>query len=127
MSRKSSLAPESQAVITLLRERGPSSLAELLNHFPAGGRSGLRKRLSNLCDGNWIDIAWNADGEMLWLVAPRARAALPKPPQPASTPPVLVPPRRINVMAGTYRPPPLTPTRPGALDYQRCASHGVRC
>lgn len=28
---------------------------------------------------------------------------------------------------GDYTPPPMAPTRPGALDYQRCASLGVRC
>ena len=38
-----------------------------------------------------------------------------------------VPPRRINEIVGNYTPPPMAPARPGALDYQRCASQGVRC
>ena len=87
----------------------------------------LRKRLSNLVDGNWLDIAWAADGEMLWLVAPRARAAQPALPTPASHAPTLVPPRQINAMAGTYTPPPMAAARPGALDFQRVGSVGYRC
>ena len=90
-------------------------------------RSKLRKRLSNLYDGNWLDIAWAADGEMLWLVAPRARAAQPALPTCASHAPTLVPPRQIKVMAGTYTPPPMAAARPGALDFQRVGSHGHRC
>ena len=131
MSRKPTLCKQSAAVVAHLKQHGAATLDELLPHFADEGRSKLRKRLSNLVDGNWLDIAWDARGAMLWLVAPRARAALPTLPPSApsapSAPPVLVPPRRINVMQGTYVPPPMAPARPGALDYQRCASQGVRC
>ena len=128
MSRKPTLCKQSAAVVAHLKQHGAATLDELLPHFADEGRSKLRKRLSNLVDGNWLDIAWDARGAMLWLVAPRARTALPTLPQAApSAPPVLVPPRRINVMVGTYTPPPMAPARPGALDYQRCASQGVRC
>ena len=128
MSRKPTLCKQSAAVVAHLKQHGAATLDELLPHFADEGRSKLRKRLSNLVDGNWLDIAWDARGAMLWLVAPRARTALPALPQAApSAPPVLVPPRRINVMQGTYVPPPMTPARPGALDFQRYASHGFRC
>ena len=127
MSRKSALCAQSAAVVAHLKQHGAATLAELLGHFPADGRSKLRKRLSNLYDGNWLDIAWAADGEMLWLVAPRARAAQPALPTPASHAPTLVPPRQINAMAGTYTPPPMAAARPGALDFQRVGSHGHRC
>jgi hypothetical protein len=128
MSRKPTLCKQSAAVVAHLKQHGAATLDELLPHFADEGRSKLRKRLSNLVDGNWLDIAWDASGAMLWLVAPRARTALPTLPQAApSAPPVLVPPRRINVMQGTYVPPPMTPARPGALDFQRYASRGFRC
>lgn len=128
MSRKPTLCKQSAAVVAHLKQHGAATLDELLPHFADEGRSKLRKRLSNLVDGNWLDIAWDASGAMLWLVAPRARTALPALPQAApSAPPVLVPPRRINVMQGTYVPPPMTPARPGALDFQRYASRGFRC
>ena len=70
MTRKSTLSPESAAIVSHLKQHGAATLDALLGHFPAEGRSKLRKRLSNLYDGNWLDIAWAADGEMLWLVAP---------------------------------------------------------
>ena len=128
MSRKPTLCKQSAAVVAHLKQHGAATLDELLPHFADEGRSKLRKRLSNLVDGNWLDIAWDARGAMLWLVAPRARTALPTLPQATpSAPPVLVPPRRINVMQGDYVPPPMTPARPGALDFQRYASHGFRC
>lgn len=131
MSRKPTLCKQSAAVVAHLKQHGAATLDELLPHFADEGRSKLRKRLSNLVDGNWLDIAWDARGAMLWLVAPRARTALPTLPQATpsapSAPPVLVPPRRINVMQGTYVPPPMAPARPGALDFQRYASRGFRC
>ena len=127
MTRKSTLSPESAAIVSHLKQHGAATLDALLGHFPAEGRSKLRKRLSNLYDGNWLDIAWAADGEMLWLVAPRARAAQPALPTCASHAPTLVPPRQINVMAGAYTPPPMAAARPGALDFQRVGSHGHRC
>lgn len=126
MSRKPSRTPEIVAVLNLLRDRGAATLAELRPHLPADAYQGqLLKRLSNMADRGWLLQEWSSDGERLWLIAPSARAALPKPPAPAAL--VLVPPRRINVMVGTYTPPPMAPARPGALDYQRCASQGVRC
>ena len=127
MTRKSTLSPESAAIVAHLKQHGAATLDALLGHFPAESRSKLRKRLSNLYDGNWLDIAWAADGEMLWLVAPRARAAQPALPTCASHAPTLVPPRQINVMAGDYTPPPMAAARPGALDFQRVGSHGHRC
>ena len=127
MSRKPTLCKQSAAVVAHLKQHGAATLDELLPHFADEGRSKLRKRLSNLYDGNWLDIAWAADGEMLWLVAPRARAAQPALPTCASHAPTLVPPRQINVMAGTCTPPPMAAARPGALDFQRVGSHGHRC
>ena len=127
MSRKPTLCKQSAAVVAHLKQHGAATLDELLPHFADEGRSKLRKRLSNLYDGNWLDIAWAADGEMLWLVAPRARAAQPALPTCASHAPTLVPPRQINVMAGDYTPPPMAAARPGALDFQRVGSHGHRC
>ena len=81
MSRKPTLCKQSAAVVAHLKQHGAATLDELLPHFADEGRSKLRKRLSNLVDGNWLDIAWDARGAMLWLVAPRARTALPTLPQ----------------------------------------------
>lgn len=134
MIRKPTLCAQSAAVVAHLVRFGPSTMDELADAFPQEERSLLRKRLSNLCDGNWLDISFTAAGGMLWLVAPRARARAalvtrPERQQAAapSAPPVLVPPRRINIMQGTYTPAPMAPARPGALDHKACASVGVRC
>ncbi len=125
----SKLSPASKAIAEHLHQHGPASLDELLEHFPAEGRGALRRRLNNMLECLWLDISWDAAGKVLWHFAARAR--VPRAAQPQGTPPVpqglLVPPRRINVMVGTYTPPPMAPARPGALDYQRCASQGVRC
>lgn len=48
-------------------------------------------------------------------------------PKPVQAKEDVVSPRRINVMLGHYEPRLMPPARSGALDYQRCASHGVRC
>ena len=126
MSRKTTLSPESLAILNLLRERGPCSLVELRLNLPAAfSKFHLVKRLGTLVDNGWLQVLWPTEDERLWAVSPRARAALPKL-QP-NEPPVLVPPRRISVMSGNYTPRPMHPARAGALDYQRCASHGVRC
>lgn len=126
MSRKTYLSPESLAILFLLRERGPCNLAELRLHLPAEfDKFHLVKRLGTLTDNGWLQVLWPDENDRQWLISPRARAALPKAPQKA--PPVLVPPRRINVMVGDYEPRLMPPARSGALDYQRCASHGVRC
>ena len=127
MTRKSTLGPESAAIVSHLKQHGAATLDALLGHFPAEGRSKLRKRLSNLYDGNWLDIAWAADGEMLWLVAPRARAAQPALPTCASHAPTLVPPRQINVMSGNYVPARGPALRAGAMDFRSCPSVGYRC
>ena len=127
MSRKASIGPASVTVLNHLKQHGACTLDELRPLYSAEGRTRFHQRLNNLVYGNWLDIAWSASGDMLWLIAPRARAALPTTQQPASSPPVLVPPRRTSVMEGHYQPPRFAPARSGALDYQRCASHGVRC
>ena len=126
---RSKLSPASKAVAEHLHQHGPASLDELLEHFPAEGRCALRRRLNNMVGCNWLDISWDSAGKPLWHFAARAsvpRAAQPQPATPA-TQGLLAPPRRINVMVGAYTPPPMAPARPGALDYQRCASQGVRC
>jgi hypothetical protein len=39
----------------------------------------------------------------------------------------IVPPRRINVMQGTYVPTPSPTLRSGAADYRTCPSRGLHC
>ena len=84
MSRKPTIGPQSVAVVEHLKLHGASTLEELRVHFGAEGRARFAQRLSNLVYGNWLDISYAANGDMLYLVAPRARAALPKPQAPAS-------------------------------------------
>lgn len=126
MSRKTYLSPESLAILNLLRERGPCNLVELRRHLPAEfSKFHLVKRLGTLVDNGWLQVLWPDENDRQWLISPSARAALPKLQQ--TDAPVLVPPRSINVMAGNYEHRLMPPARLGALDYQRCASHGVRC
>ena len=133
MTRKSTLSPESAAVIKHLKEHGSSTAFAMHPQFQDMSRTQLLKRLGNLVDLGWLDFTWNNAGDKMWFLRASARAipvhtvADEAPHQAAPAPPVLVPPRRINVMVGNYTPPPMAPARPGALDYQRYASQGVRC
>ena len=71
MSRKPTLCKQSAAVVAHLKQHGAATLDELLPHFADEGRSKLRKRLSNLVDGNWLDIAWDARGA-IGMIQPRS-------------------------------------------------------
>ncbi len=125
MSR--SMGAENAALVMHLKDGGRQSLPQLLAHFAPVPRTVLGKRLRSLRELGWVDYADSESGERLWYACshrPRPRQR----PQPATDTPVLVPPRRIDVMqGGCYRPAPLPPARAGALEHQRYASHGVRC
>ena len=132
MNRKSTLSPESVAVIKHLKEHGRCTAAVLCMHFAAMSRKQLLKRLGNLVDLGWLDFDRTDTGDKVWFVRSSARAVAvhttePKeqPPETAAMPVAL--PRRINVMLGEYVPPRMASLRPGALDYQRIASRGYRC
>ncbi|NMM75374.1 hypothetical protein B2J88_20205 [Rhodococcus sp. SRB_17] len=127
MSRKTTLGHESLVLVTHLRAHGPSTAKTLLAQFPAEKRPDLLKRLSNLIAGGWLDFGWNSEGVQQWFVRPSARAALAVAVATPPATPNLVPPRRINVMAGTYTPPSFAPTRRGAMDFAAVASRGFSC
>ncbi len=105
MNRKSTLSPESAAVIKHLKEHGRCTAAALCLHFAAMSRKQLLKRLGNLVDLGWLDFDRTDTGDKVWFVRSSARAVAvhttePKeqPPETAAMPVAL--PRRINVMLG---------------------------
>ena len=132
MSRKSTLSPESAAVIKHLKDHGLCTAAVLCMHFAAMSRKQLLKRLGNLVDLGWLDFDRTDSGDKAWFVRSSARAVAVHTTEPKESPsetealPVALP-RRINVMLGEYVPPRMVSLRPGSLDYQRIESRGHRC
>ena len=129
MSRKSTLSPESGAVIRHLKANGRSTAAALRPHFAAMSRAQLVRRLDSLVTLGWLDFCWTEAGDKTWSIRSSARAIpvhTTEPEEPPAAPPVALP-RRINVMVGDYVPPRMSSLRPGSLDYQRIESRGHRC
>ena len=132
MSRKSTLSPESAAVIKHLKEHGRCTAAVLCMHFAAMSRKQLLKRLGNLVDLGWLDFDRTDSGDKVWFVRSSARAVAvhttePKEPPSATAALPVALPRRVNVMAGTYEPARSPALRAGAMDFRNCPSVGYRC
>lgn len=133
MTRKSTLSPESVAVINHLKEHGTSTAVQLLGRpqFTGANRTLLLKRLGNLVALGWLDFTWADDGKKAWFVRGSARAIevhpvaeLAQAPEPELP---KVEPRRIDLMAGIYVPPRGPALRAGAMDFRACPSVGHRC
>lgn len=132
MSRKSTLSPESAAVIKHLKEHGRCTAAVLCMHFAAMSRKQLLKRLGNLVDLGWLDFDRTDSGDKAWFVRSSARAVAvhttePKEPPSATAALPVALPRRVNVMSGTYVPARGPALRAGAMDFRNCPSVGYRC
>lgn len=132
MSRKSTLSPESVAVIKHLKEHGRCTAAVLCMHFAAMSRKQLLKRLGNLVDLGWLDFDRTDSGDKVWFVRSSARAVAvhttePKEPPSATAALPVALPRRVNVMSGTYVPTRGPALRAGAMDFRSCPSVGYRC
>ena len=132
MSRKSTLSPESAAVIKHLKEHGRCTAAVLCMHFAAMSRKQLLKRLGNLVDLGWLDFDRTDSGDKAWFVRSSARAVAvhttePKEPPTATAALSVALPRRVNVMSGTYVPARGPALRAGAMDFRNCPSVGYRC
>jgi hypothetical protein len=131
MNRKSTLSPESAAVIKHLKEHGRCTAAVLCMHFAAMSRKQLLKRLGNLVDLGWLDFDRTDSGDKVWFVRSSARAVAvhttePKEPPSATAALPVALPRRVNVMSGTYVPPRGPALRAGAMDFRNCPSVGYR-
>jgi hypothetical protein len=133
MSRKSTMSPESAAVINHLKDNCRCSVDQLCAGFPDVPRTVLLKRLNNLRALGWLEVSRNDDGIGVWFVRSSARATAVHTTEPAFSEPVQVQarpvaePRRVNVMSGTYVPPRGPALRPGALDFLARPSVGYRC
>ena len=132
MNRKSTLSPESAAVIKHLKEHGRCTAAVLCMHFAAMSRKQLLKRLGNLVDLGWLDFDRTDSGDKVWFVRSSARAVAvhttePKEPPSATAALPVALPRRVNVMSGTYVPTRGPALRAGAMDFRACPSVGYRC
>ena len=132
MSRKSTLSPESAAVIKHLKEHGRCTAPVLCMHFAAMSRKQLLKRLGNLVDLGWLDFDRTDSGDKVWFVRSSARAVAvhttePKEPPSATAALPVALPRRVNVMSGTYVPTRGPALRAGAMEFRNCPSVGYRC
>jgi hypothetical protein len=131
MTRKSTLSVESAAVINHLKSNGSCTAAALLPHFRDMTRPVLLKRLGNLVALGWLDFTWNDAGDKSWYVRSSARTIAVRTNTAAPPPPGLqmhiAGPRCINVMVGTYTPPPGPSLRAGSMDFRTCPSVGYRC
>ncbi len=117
MTRKTCMSAESVAVINYLRTHGQTAEKVLCARFSDEVRGVLLKRLSGLCACGWLDFGWNDDGDKHWFVRPSARTAVAAVVAEPPAAPNLVPPRRINVMAGNYEPAAWPTARAGAQDH----------
>ena len=74
MSRKSTLSPESGAVIRHLKAHGRSTVAALRPHFTAMSRAQLVRRLDSLVALGWLEFGWTEAGDKTWCIRSSARA-----------------------------------------------------
>lgn len=108
-----------------LRAFGPATAAQIYAAL-SPGRPALRprdtmRRLNRLQALRWVYSEVDNHGALRWHAVAMA---------PSTSPAALrapAAPRAINIMNTTWAPPPGPALRPGALDFQRCASRGVRC
>lgn len=127
----SKLSHVSFELLDHLRAHGPAT-AEALHAVLSPGRPHMRLRdtalrLKRLEALHWLYSEVGNDGACRW----HALAITPTTARPAPRPKPYIgqvaPPRRIDLMGTTWEPPAGPALRPGAFDYQRCASRGVRC
>ena len=138
-----SMSPESQTIIEHLKLHGPTGYDALWALVPTDTRDGFTKRLANLRVCGWIEReeigcrmrVYRLAGDARRRTARQVRterSQLPRgrPPGPSAPPAKaenIVPPRRINVMAGTLGPDPDPVYRPGAMQFMAIQSRGLRC
>ena len=133
MTRKSTMSPESVALIEHLKDQRRCTVDQLCESFPEMNRTLLLKRLGNLRALGWLDVASDEKGCGVWFVRSSARATAVRCSSPARRTVAPAPagqvaaPRRIDVMSGTYEPARGPALRAGALDFRSCPSVGYRC
>lgn len=145
MKRKSMMSPESRAIVEYLRKHGPTSRKALNAAFPSEQTAVISRRLNNLSACGWVQLN-RATGE--WEIRPSAQGLFPdqgapaftSAPAPAPAPAPVpssaapaepvepVPPARYDRMRAPVWTQTLAPAAlPGASDFQRVSSRGLRC
>ena len=131
MQMRNRLSDSSKSLIAHIQKHGPQGLNGLR---PVLGvyESELHKRLRNLCVAGWLEKLPGA--EQTWAIHSDAKPLIgtelaPKKGKKKVAPPKgdIPLPRQINVMQGTYNPPPFTPARAGCEQFLSIASLGLRC
>ncbi len=130
MSMRNRLSDSSKSLIAHIHKHGPQGLSGLR---PILGiyESELHKRLRNLCVAGWLEKlpgtekTWAIHSDAMPLIGTELapQKGNKKVPPPKGEIPL---PRQINVMQGTYEPPPFTPARPGCEQFLSIASLGLR-
>lgn len=109
------LAPKNQAILTCVLAHGRADADALQACVPEEARFRLYRRLRQLVATGWL-LCDCSSATKCWSLTWRAHAALERLNAPAEEP-NLVPPRRINVMAGHYQPSQWQTHRAGAQDH----------
>lgn len=120
------LSPGSLAILNSVRTHRWADADVLQACVPNETSAQFRKRLRRLVANGWL-VCECSGATDLWFLPWRAHHALERLNAAPETPTSLVPPRRINVMTGTYTPPSAAPARRGAMDFAAVASQGMRC
>ena len=110
-----SLTPKNQAILTCVLAHGWADTDALHACAPNETRPHLYRRLRQLVATGWL-LCDCSSATKCWSLTWRAHAALERLNAPAEEP-NLVPPRRINVMAGHYQPSQWQTHRAGAQDH----------
>ncbi len=119
-----------QAIVNYINKQGRCSFMELYSIFgPEEDNEAARKkfstRMKDLVDR---DLITASQAKKTGGIRLQDRIYLPATTAQAERAKAITPPPQINTMtAPVYVPPASTVLRPGALDYQRYASRGVRC
>lgn len=148
MIRRSTMTPESRALVNFLRANGPTSIAGLCQAFPEFDKQVLSRRLHNMRGIGWLH-AEGARGALVWSMHPDSEHLLPaldagllvssmrapiqaKPvhkPLPAGPKPI---DKHLVAQSRSYEFRPWVASRPmalraGSMDFRACPSRGVRC
>lgn len=127
-------SPVTQGIVNHLQANGPtgikainSALAHIDGYGPTADPLRLVRVLHKLGEAGHIHRV-ERNSELLWVYGtrPRNEQIAPEPEAPDTAPTVM--PARYNLMSATaYRPDAGPALRPGALDYKRVATVGLRC
>lgn len=126
-------SPVTQGIVAHLLANGPTgikainqALAHIDGYGPTADPLRLVRVLHKLGEAGHIHRI-ERDSELLWVHGARPRNEEATVPHVPTTAPKVMPAHYDLMGAATYQPDPGPALRPGALDYKRVATIGLRC